>query len=162
MDRWVAFTKLVSLALPLSLIATGCSNESNGRDSEATVVDTPTTNSAASEDSAAQTTGQDEVQPANKRDRIRYSCENGKSVIAEYVESGAMQQVANLEIDGKLIGLSEARSASGARYETDEGITPSKKLIWWTKGETAMLIESLAGDVDGSSETVINCDQVSG
>lgn len=93
--------------------------------------------------------------------QVRYSCENGQTVLAEYVESDTMQQVVNLEVGGKLLGLSETRSASGARYETDQGLSPGKKLIWWTKGDTAMLIESPAGDTDGSGETMINCNQIS-
>lgn len=175
MQRRITLPGFVAFAVALSAIATGCSNEPSANGTkvaaedkqpvapQAGASDAPeAANSASSMDASGPDSGQDEPPPAKTPAQIRYSCENGKTVIAEYVESGAMQQVANLDIGGKLIGLSESRSASAARYETDEGLTPGKTLVWWTKGDSAMLIESVPGDADGASETVVNCNQVSG
>lgn len=144
--------------------STAASN--SGPSAAAAPVDRPAdaakaTNAAASASAGPDSgeSGRDE-QPGSKANRwIRYACENGKTVRAQYVESGALQQVANLEIGGKLIGLSETRAASGSRYEADQGLSSGKKLIWWTKGASAMLIESTAGSAD---ESIVNCQEAAG
>jgi membrane-bound inhibitor of C-type lysozyme len=55
--------------------------------------------------------------------------------------------------------LALTQSASGAKYESDTSLSPGRKLTWWTKGEEAMLIEADSDDADGSSETIVKCQQ---
>ena len=102
--------------------------------------------------------GQDEVAPAPA---IRYTCENGKTAIAHYVESGAGVQRLNLEVGGQEFGLGQAMSASGARYETDTALPSGRKLVWWSKGNSAMLIEHDPQDAEGDSDLIVNCKEAS-
>lgn len=138
---------------------TSPSDSSQGSGTAATEAATggPPQASVAAADGGDEASGADEtVSPPP----VRYSCENGTAVIAQYVESDTGEQHVNLEIAGREIGLALVRSASGAKYETDAGLTPGRKLAWWTKGDGAMLIEADSGDTDGSTEAVVNCQQV--
>jgi membrane-bound inhibitor of C-type lysozyme len=64
---------------------------------------------------------------------VVYQCENGDPIVARYysLSDGSLQFVKVLLPDGKEYTLSQAISASGARY-TDDRI-----LTWWIKGDSA-------------------------
>ena len=79
-------------------------------------------------------------------------------MLARYANSGAVNATVDLDVAGAKRQLTQGMSASGARYETDNGLTRGKKLVWWSKGDGAMLIESDADDKDDTTETVVNCD----
>lgn len=59
---------------------------------------------------------------------ITYACEDGRTVKAEYPDSGT----AHVQVDGETYALKVAVSGSGARYVGDG-------LQWWTKGAEGML-----------------------
>ncbi len=69
---------------------------------------------------------------------VRYTCDNKTNVSAKYLNT-ENTSAAELLIDGKTLVLHEAVSASGARYESDHGLTPGTGLVWWTKGNAASL-----------------------
>ncbi len=64
-----------------------------------------------------------------------YLCERGVEVPVSYV-NGSDGSVAVLYVEGRLITLPIAISASGARYSLP---SDGSGYVWWTKGETAML-----------------------
>ncbi len=91
---------------------------------------------------------------------IRYSCENGRAVLARYGDPEAGDSTVDLDIAGTRRQLTQAISATGVRYETSQGLSAGKKLAWWTKGAGAMLIESDAQDNDGAADKIVNCTQI--
>lgn len=64
-----------------------------------------------------------------------YLCERGVEVPVSYV-NGAEGSVAVLHVEGRLVTLPAARSASGARYAWP---SDGSGYVWWTKGEEATL-----------------------
>ncbi len=91
--------------------------------------------------------------------QVRYSCENGAAVLARYSEDADGESKVTLDLAGRVFKLDQAMSGSGARYETDKGMSPGKRLIWLTKAEDGILIEADLDDHDGSSETAVNCQE---
>lgn len=67
-----------------------------------------------------------------------YSCDQGKTVTAEYDNTQAAQSKVALTIDGKTYQLNQAVAASGARYTTEQGLTANQGLSWHTKGPVAI------------------------
>lgn len=88
---------------------------------------------------------------------IRYRCDNGVVVFAEYANSGADR--VRLAINDKNYSLLLTPSASGARYQGSDGLTPGKYLIWWNKGSEAQLIEAPREGNQGA-ESSVNCQEV--
>lgn len=82
----------------------------------------------------------------------RYLCERGARVEATYINAGD-SSFAVIGIEGRQIGFEVAASASGARYVSAD---PAQPYVWWTKGETAMLLHGT-----GDAETAIyqDCQQ---
>ena len=101
----------------------------------------------------------DDVAEADATPVTRYSCEDGRAVLARYANTGAVNATVDLDIAGIKRQLAQGVSASGARYETDQGISPGRKLVWWSKGDGAMLIESDLDNQDGATDKTVNCDQ---
>ncbi len=64
-----------------------------------------------------------------------YLCERGVEVPVSYV-NGADGSVAVLHVEGRLVTLPIAPSASGARYAWP---SDGSGYVWWTKGEEATL-----------------------
>ena len=91
---------------------------------------------------------------------VQYTCENGKTVDATYQNAG--DGSVDVEIDGKVYMLQPVVSASGAKYQNQQGMSPGKSLVWWTKGPEAMLIEAPASDDSGEHETLVKCKEVEG
>lgn len=64
-----------------------------------------------------------------------YLCERGVEVPVSYV-NGAEGSVAVLHVEGRLVTLPVAPSASGARYAWP---SDGSGYVWWTRGEEATL-----------------------
>lgn len=72
-------------------------------------------------------------------DTVTYACERGVRIEASYV-TGAEGAVAVLQVEGRQVALSQAISASGARYaQTLDTGGNAQGYVWWTKGDTAFL-----------------------
>lgn len=87
-------------------------------------------------------------------DLTRYSCENGTTVLVLYGEDDG---TARLTVAGKTMALLSVTAASGAKYSTDDGITAGQSLTWWTKGDSAMLIQTPLRAAPESKESTTNC-----
>jgi membrane-bound inhibitor of C-type lysozyme len=75
-----------------------------------------------------------------------YACERGAQVGATYINVGD-QSFAVVTFEGRQIGFAIGTSASGARYVSTD---PAQPFVWWTKGETAMLMHGT-----GDAETMV-------
>lgn len=83
-----------------------------------------------------------------------YSCDNGMAVQAEY-ENG---NTAKLTIAGKTYILASIPAASGAKYGSQHGLAPGKRLTWWAKDNGAMLMQGPVGVPEGGPhETIADC-----
>jgi membrane-bound inhibitor of C-type lysozyme len=74
---------------------------------------------------------------SNTQYLANYECENGMKIAAQYYPDKA-----ELSIDGLQRELYQTISASGAKYETENGLQPETGLIWWTKGDEATMFET--------------------
>lgn len=72
---------------------------------------------------------------------LHYGCDRGAQVLATYLNIGD-RSLAVVTFEGRQLGFDAASSASGARYVS---VDPAQPFVWWTKGETAMLLHG-AGD----------------
>ncbi|MFZ0099542.1 MAG: MliC family protein [Gemmobacter sp.] len=72
-----------------------------------------------------------------------YACERGAQVSATYINAGD-QSFAVVAFEGRQIGFAIDTSASGARYVSTD---PAQPFVWWTKGDTAMLMHG-TGDAE--------------
>lgn len=72
-----------------------------------------------------------------------YACERGAQVSATYINLGD-QSFAVVTFEGRQVGFAIDASASGARYVSTD---PAQPFVWWTKGDTAMLMHG-TGDVE--------------
>jgi membrane-bound inhibitor of C-type lysozyme len=72
-----------------------------------------------------------------------YRCQSGQTIIARYDNSNPDAPTARLEYGGRTFDMYNVRAASGARYATEQGLSPDKSLQWWTKGDDATLSEML-------------------
>jgi membrane-bound inhibitor of C-type lysozyme len=72
---------------------------------------------------------------------IRYSCSNGRTLVARYDNEDSANPRAEIVISGRRIMFAAQRSASGARYATADGLRGGHGLVWWTRGAEASLLE---------------------
>jgi membrane-bound inhibitor of C-type lysozyme len=72
-----------------------------------------------------------------------YECESGQTIAARYDNTNPDAPTARLEYKGQTFEMYNVRAASGARYATEQGLSPDKGLQWWTKGDGATLSEML-------------------
>ena len=77
---------------------------------------------------------------------VRYRCSDGRAIEARYDNSDAANPRAELVIRGRRISFYSLRSASGARYGTENGLRGGHGLVWWTRGNEATLYETLLDD----------------
>lgn len=73
----------------------------------------------------------------------QYRCDRGAVVLATYVNAGE-DAFAVVGFEGRQLGFVIATSASGARFVSTD---PTQPYVWWTKGETAMLLHG-SGDAE--------------
>lgn len=81
--------------------------------------------------------------PAADSATTRYSCDRGAVVWATYLNVGD-QSLAVVAFEGRQLGFAIDVSASGARYVSTD---PAQPYVWWTKGDTALLIHG-SGDAE--------------
>jgi membrane-bound inhibitor of C-type lysozyme len=141
--RQTAFAALLAVTL-----LAGCSPSAPAADNQ---------DEAASPD--AEDNSEDAAADAAVAPPVRYSCEDGRGVVARYANTGAVNATVDLDIAGVKRQLAQGISASGARYETPQGLAAGKTLAWWIKGDNATLIESDAQDAEGASDKIVNCDR---
>jgi membrane-bound inhibitor of C-type lysozyme len=83
---------------------------------------------------------------------VSYLCERGARVEASYINAGE-SSFAVVGVEGRQVGFEIAESASGARYVSAD---PEQPYVWWTKGETAMLLH---GTDDAEAMLLQGCQQ---
>lgn len=72
----------------------------------------------------------------------RYVCEGQPPVLVHYDNSDPQQPRALLSFEGKSFSMHSVRTASGARYATEQGRRPDMSLEWHTKGGEGLLMEA--------------------
>lgn len=85
-----------------------------------------------------------------------YDCMPAQLLSATYDNSGATPK-AKLTIGDKSYDLTGVQAASGAKYATDQGRSPGKTLVWWTKGEEGTLFEGKVGGTEADEKKVTSC-----
>ena len=75
-----------------------------------------------------------------------YTCDRGARVDATYLNIGD-RSFAVVGFEGRQLGFAIDVSASGARYVSTD---PAQPFVWWTKGDTAMLLHGT-----GDAETAV-------
>lgn len=73
---------------------------------------------------------------------VNYSCDNKMKISAKYFHE---QPDMELSIDGKTLQLHQSISASGSKYKTEHGLKPETGLVWWVKGDNALMYEVVGG-----------------
>lgn len=76
--------------------------------------------------------------PMDDVQTMTYACGDGKVLSVQYINAGA-NSLAIVPIDGKNRIFVNVLSASGARYVSGAD-------VWWSKGDTATLENTLGGD----------------
>jgi membrane-bound inhibitor of C-type lysozyme len=88
-----------------------------------------------------------------------HDCSPAQALTVQYINSPGAESRALLTLNGTAYTLTEARSASGARYVTTEGRSPGATLVWWNKGNEGMLLEGKASDPDAAEQLLATCTQ---
>jgi membrane-bound inhibitor of C-type lysozyme len=70
---------------------------------------------------------------------VAYTCEKDLPITAVYGTDLEGNPDVALVVQGQSFNMAETVSASGARYATADGLNPGMGLVWWEKGETALL-----------------------
>lgn len=78
---------------------------------------------------------------------VTYVCERGVQVPVVFVNPGSGEAYAVARIDGKLLGMRQAVSASGARYRSGDGADAYQL---WSKGDNALI----SFGADGQDKTL--------
>lgn len=73
-----------------------------------------------------------------------FECENGWGI--SFTTQAKNTDTAQLDIQGKHINMYHIRSASGARYGSEQGLEAESGLIFWNKGNDATLYEMILDD----------------
>jgi len=89
---------------------------------------------------------------------VGYDCMPALLLSAAYDNSGATPK-AKLTIGDKSYDLTGVEAASGAKYVTDQGRSPGKTLVWWTKGPEGTLYEGKVGGTDADEKKVSSCSE---
>jgi membrane-bound inhibitor of C-type lysozyme len=87
---------------------------------------------------------------------ISYDCLPAQRLTASYDNSGTTSE-ATLTLDGKIYELFATPAASGVRYVSEEGRTPGKTLIWFTKGDDGTLYEGNVGGSEADETKLAEC-----
>lgn len=95
--------------------------------------------------------------PASALREVTYSCVPATTIIAHYDNSDPDDAEVKISFQGKVYDLDIARSASGARYTSDDGRGPGKTLTWWTKGFEATLYEGTKGGKPEEDKVIATC-----
>lgn len=97
--------------------------------------------------------------PAGSEDIITmtYQCESGQTVVVRYDNTNPDAPTVRLEYNGQTFEMYNVRAASGARYATEQGLSPDKGLQWWTKGDGATLSEMLMDHTAPAPTEIESC-----
>jgi len=76
---------------------------------------------------------------AQATESVAYVCEKDTPITAIYGTNLQGQPDVALIVQGRNFNLVQTEAASGARYAGPDGLEAGMGLVWWTKGETAML-----------------------
>jgi membrane-bound inhibitor of C-type lysozyme len=87
---------------------------------------------------------------------IAYDCLPAQRLTATYDNSGETPK-ATLALEGTIYELFQVTSASGAKYATDEGRTPGKTLVWFTKDTDGTLYEGTVGGTEADETKLAEC-----
>lgn len=85
-----------------------------------------------------------------------YDCLPALLLSATY-DNSTTPAKARLTIGDKSYDLTGVQAASGAKYATDQGRSPGKTLVWWTKGEEGTLFEGKPGGTEADEKKVASC-----
>lgn len=85
-----------------------------------------------------------------------YDCMPALLLSATY-DNSATPAKARLTIGDKSYDLTGVQAASGAKYATDQGRSPGKTLVWWTRGEEGTLFEGKPGGTEADEKKVASC-----
>lgn len=137
-------------------VATGCGERAPSGDAPAA----PADGARAVEPASPLPSVAPQSSAAEEAGAVRYSCENGLAVLVHPPADDAGDAPLRLSIDGARFELAAVVSASGAKFESKAGLSPGKTLVWWTKGDEAMLIEAPLASDAGDAETILACVEV--
>lgn len=87
---------------------------------------------------------------------ISYDCLPAQRLTASY-DNSTDPSKAILTLDGQTYELTAAIAASGVRYVTEQGRSPGKTLVWWTRGQDGTLYEGTAGNPDAAETQIAEC-----
>lgn len=90
---------------------------------------------------------------------VAYVCERDLPITAVYGTNREGTPDVALIIRGTDIRLTQAVSASGARYTSPIGLETGMGLAWWTKGDEAILQQAPRDQIDdpGAATTIRTC-----
>lgn len=135
------------LAAPVLLALAACGSGSNDtaaagdQPNEATVEATMANETSGLDNELERDAQADENADAKGQEGVTYSytCKDGSQVDAIY---GTDDGTARVTIGKKTFAMLTVQAASGSKYHSDEGLSAGKPLTWWTKDNTAMLIQA--------------------
>lgn len=92
---------------------------------------------------------------------IAYKCDGDGDLQITAVYGTNAEGVSDvaLFIRGQDFALAQTVSASGVRYASADGLEPGMGLIWWTRGEEAMLQQAPSEQIAdaGAGQTIRTC-----
>jgi len=96
---------------------------------------------------------------AQATESAAYVCEKDLPITAIYGTNLAGQPDVALIVQGRNFNLTQTVSASGARYAGADGLEPGMGLVWWVKGNTAMLQQVPADKIadPAAPQTIKTC-----
>ncbi len=124
--------RLALALLPLALLAMGCGR----RDAPAPAqTNAPDANAPVDSETAQQRA----ASKATASRSVAYTCEKDLPITAIYGTDLMGNPDVALIVKGQNFNMAQTVSASGARYATAQGLDAGMGLVWWEKGETAVL-----------------------
>jgi membrane-bound inhibitor of C-type lysozyme len=88
-----------------------------------------------------------------------YDCSPAQALTVQYINGSGADSRALLTLNGRAYTLTEARSASGARYVAAAGPSPGATLVWWNKGKDGTLLEGKVSAPDAAGQVIATCTQ---
>lgn len=79
-----------------------------------------------------------------------FQCENGWEI--SFTTQAENTDTAQLDIQGKRINMHHIRSASGARYGSEQGLKAKSGLVFWNKGNDVTLYEMILDDSTSAAD----------
>jgi membrane-bound inhibitor of C-type lysozyme len=88
-----------------------------------------------------------------------YTCTPSSPITVKYDNTAGADAQAVVTLDGRTYTLTQVRSASGARYLTEQGRSPGATLVWWNKGQGGTLFEGKVSDPAAQETAIATCTQ---